>query len=73
MTGYFEEADGKKSINRVNTSLLIWAGLFISLFTVIVPLFGTVVDTGNNFMFAITLIGTGLGGKLIQKPMEEKT
>ena len=55
----------------MNTSLLIWAGLFIALYTVIAPAFGMVVDVGNNFMFSATLIGTGLGGKLIQKPMEK--
>ena len=71
MIGYFEEAEGQKSITRLNTSLLIWAGLFIALYTVIAPAFGTVVDVGNNFMFSATLIGTGLGGKLIQKPMEK--
>ena len=30
MTGYFEEAEGQKSITRVNTSLLVWAGIFIA-------------------------------------------
>lgn len=72
MTGYFEEAEGQKSITRVNTSLLIWAGILIALITTIVPMFGTQVDAVQNFTFSITLIGTGLGGKLIQKPMENK-
>ena len=71
MTGYFEEKEGVKSINRVNTSLLIWAGLFIALFSVFAPAAGLQVDTGQNYMFSLTLIGTGLGGKLIQKPMEK--
>ena len=71
MTGYFEEAEGQKSITRVNTSLLVWAGLFVALFTVLAPVFSLSVDTGQNYMFSVTLIGTGLGGKLIQKPMEK--
>lgn len=71
MIGFFEEAEGQKSITRVNTSLLIWAGLFIALYSTVAPVFGVQVDVGNNFMFSATLIGTGLGGKLIQKPMEK--
>ena len=72
MIGFFQENENQNSITRVNTSLLIWAGIFIALITTIVPLFGTAVDTVQNFTFSMSLIGTGLAGKLIQKPMEEK-
>ena len=34
MIGFFEEKEGQKSITRVNTSMLIWAGIFIALLTV---------------------------------------
>ena len=70
MTKFFEEAEGVKSITRVNTSLLIWAGIFIALVTTIAPLLGTQIDMMQNFTFSVTLIGSGLAGKLIQKPME---
>ena len=70
MTKFFEESEGVKSITRVNTSLLIWAGIFIALVTTISPLFGTQLDMVQNFTLSITLIGSGLAGKLIQKPME---
>lgn len=71
MTGFFEEKEGQKSITRVNTSLLVWAGILIALATVASSLFGMEVDTAQNFTFSITLIGSGLAGKLIQKPMEK--
>lgn len=71
MTKFFEESEGVKSITRVNTSLLIWAGIFIALATTITPFFGTQVDMMQNFTFSVTLIGSGLAGKLIQKPFEK--
>jgi hypothetical protein len=71
MIGFFQEKENENSIMRVNTSLLIWAGLLISLVTTFAPLVGMQIDTGQNYTFAITLITAGLGGKLIQKPFEK--
>ncbi len=67
MIGFFQEAEGVNSIMRINTSLLVWAGLLISLVTVFMPLTGMNIDTGQNYTFAVTLISMGLGGKLVQK------
>lgn len=66
-TGFFQEKEGVNSIMRLNTSLLVWAGLAISIFTVLGKAFGLEVDAGTNFTFAVTLIGIGITGKFVQK------
>jgi len=71
MTGFFQEKEGVNSIMRINTSLLVWAGLLIALVTVFMPLSGMTFDAGQNYTFSVTLIGMGLSGKVLQKFKEK--
>jgi len=66
---FFEEEDGMLSNMRLNATALVFTGIFILLWSVIKS--GT-VDLGI-IGAATTIIGMGIGGKLIQKKTENAT
>lgn len=70
--GYFTEADGSKSTTRLNTNLMTWVGLLVLMLTVASPLIGAEVDTGTNLTIGFGLVGGGVTGKIVSKPLEKK-
>lgn len=70
--GFFQEAEGVNSSMRLNSSLTLYTGLFIIIFTVVAPVLGIKVETGTNLTAGFSLIGAGLGFKTMQKFGERK-
>ena len=68
MTGYFEEAEGQKSIMRLNSSLAVYIGLGLSILQGVLPLLD---KAANNFDLIIVLFSYGFGAKAIQKFAEK--
>lgn len=64
---FFSESNGQLSNIRLNATALIFTGCFLAVYTCI----QNRLDA-NVISMATLLVTLGLGGKLIQKPTEEK-
>lgn len=66
--GFFQEKEGVYSIMRLNTSLLVWAGMFVLLVTALSGFIGVSTDNAaQNVTIGFGMIGTGITGKFVQK------
>lgn len=71
--GFFQEKEGVNSAMRLNSSLAIWAGLFVLLFTVASPIIGIPNENpAQNITIGFGLVGGGFTGKFVQKFGETK-
>lgn len=64
----FKESDGKNSWMRIIGAILVLCGGFVTVYGFLFA--GK--DAFDVLMVGGMLIGTGLTGKLVQKPMERK-
>lgn len=64
---FWTEKDGTPSSMRINSSLLVWGGIIVLLFTVVAPLIPVTIETGTNITIGFGMIGTGITGKVAQK------
>ena len=73
MVGFFQEKEGVNSAMRLNTSLLVYAGIFVLLFTVVGELIGVPLDNpAQNVTIGFGMIGTGITGKAVSKFSEKQ-
>lgn len=66
MAGYLEDKDGNKSSKRLNQTIIVFGGLFIGIFSIVMANLKTqpdnIIDIGPNIMYLIIgLVGLGVG------------
>jgi len=67
MVGFFQEKEGVNSAMRLNSSLAVYIGLGIAVFSVVGAAFGLTIDVAQNLTYSLSLIGGGFGFKTMQK------